>query len=137
LAAGLSGAYTGNMDAAEAALANIRDARRRWLGDESTAYRAAWRASIAAVDEKELEAAIALARGDDAAAEALLVEATVLEGNLSAPMGPPFPMKPAYEMYGEFLLARGRTDEAAAQFAKALERMPNRTRSVRGLEQAR
>ena len=137
LAAGLSGAYTGNMDAAEAALANIRDARRRWLGDESTAYRAAWRASIAAVDEKELEAAIALARGEDAAAEALLVEATVLEGKLNAPQGPPFPMKPAYEMYGEFLLARGRTDEAAAQFAKALERMPNRTRSVRGLEQAR
>ena len=137
LAAGLSAAHTGNMEAAEAALANIRDARRRWLGDESTAYRAAWRASIAAVDEKELEAAIALARGEDAAAEALLVEATVLEGKLNAPQGPPLPMKPAYEMYGEFLLARGRTDEAAAQFAKALERMPNRTRSVRGLEQAR
>lgn len=136
LAAGLSGAHTGNMDVAEAALASIRDARRRWLGDESTAYRAAWRASIAAVDEKELEAAIALARGEDAAAEALLVEATVLEGKLNTPFGAPFPMKSAYEMYGEFLLARGRTDEAAAQFARALERMPNRTRSVRGLERA-
>ena len=110
--------------------------RRRWLGDESTAYRAAWRASIAAVNEKELEAAMAMARGDDAAAETLLVEATVLEGKLNAPQGPPFPMKSAYEMYGEFLLARGRTDEAAAQFATALERMPNRTRSVRGLERA-
>ncbi len=137
LAAGLSAAHTGNMEAAEAALANIRDARRRWLGEESTAYRAAFRASIAAVNEKELEAAMALARGDDAAAEALLAEATVLEGKLNAPQGPPFPMKSAYEMYGEFLLARGRTDEAAAQFARALERMPNRTRSVRGLEQAR
>ena len=88
-------------------------------------------------DEKELEAALALARGDDAAAEALLVEATVLEGRLNAPSGPPFPMKSAYEMYGEFLLARGRPDEAAVQFARALERMPNRTRSVRGLESAR
>ena len=136
LAAGLSGAQMGNMDAAEAALANIRDARRRWLGDESTAYRAAWRASIAAVNEKELEAAMALARGEDAAAEALLVEATVLEGKLNAPQGPPFPMKSAYEMYGEFLLARDRIDEAAAQFARGLERMPNRTRSVRGLERA-
>ena len=137
LAAGLSGAHTGNMAAAEAALANIRDARRRWLGDESTAYRAAFRASIAAVNEKELEAAMALARGEDATAEALLVEATVLEGKLNAPQGAPFPMKSAYEMYGEFLLARGRTDEAAAQFASALERMPNRTRSLRGLERAR
>ena len=137
LAAGLSAAHTGNMEAAEAALANIRDARRRWLGEESTAYRAAFRASIAAVNEKELEAVMALARGEDATAEALLVEATVLEGKLNAPQGAPFPMKSAYEMYGEFLLARGRTDEAAAQFARALERMPNRTRSVRGLEQAR
>ena len=137
LAAGLSGVHTGDMDAAEAALANIRDARRRWLGDESTAHRAAWRASVAAVDEKELEAAMALARGEDAAAEALFVEATVLEGKLNAPQGPPFPMKSAYEMYGEFLLARGRTDEAAAQFAGALERMPNRTRSVQGLERMR
>ena len=137
LAAGLSGAHTGDMDAAEAALANIRDARRRWLGDESTAYRAAFRASIAAVNEKELEAAMALARGEDATAEALLVEATALEGKLNAPQGAPFPMKSAYEMYGEFLLERDRTDEAAAQFARALERMPNRTRSVRGLERAR
>ncbi len=137
LAAGLSAANTGDPDSAEAALANIRDARSRWLGGESGAWRAAWRASIAAVDEKELEAALALARGDDAAAEALLVEATALEGKLNPPSGPPFPMKSAYEMYGEFLLARGRPDEAAAQFARALERMPNRTRSVRGLERSR
>ncbi len=137
LAAGLSGVHTGDMDAAEAALTNIRDARRRWLGDESTDHRAAWWASIAAVDENELEAAMALSRGEDAAAEALLVEATVLEGKLNFPQGPPFPMKSAYEMYGEFLLARGRTDEAAAQFATALERMPNRTRSVEGLERTR
>ena len=123
-------------EAAEAAPANVRDARRRWLEDGSTAYRAAWRARIAAVDEKELEAAMALARGDDAAAEALLLEATVLEAKLNAPMGPPLPMKSAYEMYGEFLLGLGRRDEAAAQFASALERMPNRTRSVRGLERA-
>ena len=80
---------------------------------------------------------MALARGEDATAEALLVEATALEGKLNAPQGAPFPMKSAYEMYGEFLLERDRTDEAAAQFARALERMPNRTRSVRGLERAR
>ena len=137
LAAGLSAAHAGDMEAAERALANIRDARQRWLGDESTAYRAAWRASVAAVDEKELEAAIALAQGDEAAFEALLVEATALEGALNPPYGAPFPMKSAYEMHGEFLLARGRKEEAAVQFAKALERMPNRTRSVRGLESAR
>ena len=133
LAAGLSAAYTGKLEAAEVALANIKDARQRLEGSASTA----WRARIVAVEEKELEAALAYARGDDDAAEEFLVEATALEAELNAPSGPPSPMKPAHEMYGEFLLARGRMEEAAVQFSKALERTPNRTRSVRGLERAR
>ena len=133
LAAGLSAAYTGNLDAAETALANIKDARQRLVGTASTA----WRARIVAVEEKELEAALASARGDDDAAEAFLVEAAALEAELNAPSGPPSPMKPAHEMYGEFLLERGRMEEAAVQFSKALERTPNRTRSVQGLKHAR
>ena len=133
LAAGLSAAHTGRLDAAETALANIRNSRKRFGGNASTAYRA----RIMAVEEKELEAALALARGDDDAAEGFLLEATALEAELNAPSGPPSPMKPAHEMYGEFLLARGRADEAAVQFGEALERTPNRTRSVRGLERTR
>ena len=133
LAAGLSAVHTGKLDAAEFALDNIRNARQRLSGSASTA----WRARIVAVEEKELEAALASARGDDDAAEEFLVEAAALEAELNAPSGPPSPMKPAHEMYGEFLLARGRTDEAAVQFNKALERTPNRTRSIHGLERAR
>ncbi len=132
LAAGLSAAYTGKLDAAEIALANIRNSRKRFGGNASTAYRA----RIIAVEEKELEAALALAQGDDDAAEDFLVEATALEAELNTPSGPPLPMKPAHEMYGEYLLARGRLEEAAEQFNKALERTPNRTKSVRGLERA-
>ena len=132
-AAGLSAAYTGKLEAAETALANIRSSRERLGGNSSTACRA----NVIAVEEKELEAALALARGDDEAAEDFLVEAIALEAELNAPSGPPLPMKPAHEMYGEFLLARGRLDEAAMQFDKALERTPNRTRSARGLERAR
>ena len=133
LAAGLSAAHTGNMEAAEIALANIRGARQRFLRKTSTAYRA----KIIAVEEKQLEAAMALAQGDAAAAEAFLVAATALEAELDAPFGPPLPMKPAFEMYGEFLLSQGRMEEAAVQFDKALERTPNRTKSVRGLERTR
>ena len=133
LAAGLSAAHTGNMEAAEIALANIRDARQRFLRETSTAYRS----KIVAVEEKQLEAAIALAQGDAAAAEAFLVEATALEAELNAPSGPPLPMKPASEMYGEFLLSQGRMEEAAVQFELALERTPNRNRSARGLERTR
>ena len=90
-----------------------------------------------AVEERELEAALALARGDADAAEEFLLEATTLEAELNAPSGPPSPMKPTHEMYGEFLLARGRMEEAAAQFDKALQRTPNRLKPVRGLERAR
>ena len=133
LAAGVSAAYTGKPAAAEIALANIKDAGKRLEGTPS----GAWRARIVAVEQKELEAALASARGDDDVAEAFLVEAAALEAELNAPSGPPSPMKPAHEMYGEFLLARGRMEEAAVQFKRALERTPNRTRSVRGLERAR
>ena len=133
LAAGLSAANTGNLEAAEIALTNIRSSRQRFGGNASAAYRA----KIVAVEERALEAALALARGDDDAAEEFLVEATALEAELNAPSGPPSPMKPAHEMYGEFLLARGRMEEAAVQFDKALQRTPNRLKSVRGLERAR
>ena len=133
LAAGLSAAHTGNLAVAETALANIRGAYERFKRDTSTAYRA----KIVAVEAKQLEAVIALTRGDTAAAEAFLVEATDLEGELNAPFGPPIPMKPAFEMYGEFLLAQGRMEAAAVQFGKALARTPNRTRSVQGLERTR
>ena len=132
-AAGLSGVHTGNMDAAEVALANIKDSRQRFEGKAKTAYHA----RIIAVEERELGAALASARGDDDAAEEFLVEATVLEAELNAPSGPPLPMKPAHEMYGELLLARGRMEEAVVQFNKALERTPNRIKSVRGLERTR
>ena len=80
---------------------------------------------------------MALAQGDEDTAERFLIEATTLEADLNAPSGPPLPVKPASEMYGEFLLAQGRLEEAAAQFKKALERTPNRTKSVQGLERTR
>jgi tetratricopeptide (TPR) repeat protein len=86
--------------------------------------------------EKEVTAAAQLARGqkDDAihsAAEAADVEAT-----LSAPSGPPDPIKPAEELYGEVLLEAGQPAQAAAAFEKSLQRTPNRTASVQGLAQA-
>ena len=133
LAAGVSAAHMGNMEAAERALANIANARQRLMRDTTTAYRG----KIALVEEKQLEATMALIRGNAAAAEAFFVEATALEAELNAPSGPPLPMKPAFEMYGEFLLTQGRLEEAAVQFDKALERTPNRTRSVRGLARTR
>ena len=132
LAAGFMGAQNDAMFIADAALGNIKDARERLAKTPSTAYMA----RIASVEEKELEAAMALARGHKDAAEQFLIEATAIEAELNAPSGPPLPMKPSFEMYGEFLIGEGRLEEAAVQFKKALERTPNRTKSVRGLEKA-
>jgi thioredoxin-like negative regulator of GroEL len=42
-------------------------------------------------------------------------------------------MKPAFELYGEMLLAAGRAREAAEAFEQALLRTPQRTPSLAGL----
>ncbi len=130
--AGLSAVNTGNMEAAETAMSKLSDVRQRYESKPATAYMA----KIIAVGEKELAAAVALKRGNVDGAEELFQEATAIEASLNAPSGPPSPMKPSFEMYGEFLLDQGRLEEAAVQFKKALERTPNRTKSIRGLEQA-
>jgi predicted Zn-dependent protease len=63
-------------------------------------------------------------------------EAVALERELPPPLGPPRPIKPASELYGEILLELGRPREAAAEFEKALARWPNRSRSHLGLARA-
>jgi len=88
------------------------------------------------VMEKELAALLAVAggRGDEALTR--MQEAVVLEGQLPPPLGLPRPLKPASELRGEILLELGRPQDAAAAFAQALERAPNRSPAVLGLARA-
>ena len=85
---------------------------------------------------RELEAAIHLAdgRGDDAVR--LLKQATELEDTLSLAYGPPDPVKPSHELFGEVLLDLKRPEEAAKQFEMALDRAPKRALSLLGLARA-
>src|SRR5439155_1303438 len=53
-----------------------------------------------------------------------------------APGGPAEPIQPSFELYGDLLIELHRPAEAAAQFQQALQRMPNRRASLRGLERA-
>jgi hypothetical protein len=78
-------------------------------------------------------AAVASAQKDTAAAERLLKDATVIELTLDAPSGPPEPIKPSFELYGDLLSELGRRQEAAAQYQASLLRMPNRRAAVMGL----
>ena len=81
----------------------------------------------------EIEA-LAAANADDALA--LLAQATDMEENLSFDFGPPVPVEPSHELYGQMLLAMGRAEEAVAQFEEALARAPRRTTALLGLAQA-
>jgi tetratricopeptide (TPR) repeat protein len=132
LAAGLSAAKLGDPDTAAAALARLKTLRTQ-AESGSNAYRA----KPLAIMEKEVAAAVAVARNDAAAAEQLLKEATAIEQTLDAPSGPPEPIKPSFELYGELLLDQGRLKDAAAQFEQSLVRMPNRRASMQGLEKTR
>ena len=86
--------------------------------------------------ENEVAAAIQLIRGQSTEAVRLAKQAVDIEATLPTPSGPPYPIKPALEFYGEVLLATGKPDQAAVAFREELLRTPNRTPSVEGLAQA-
>ena len=81
-----------------------------------------------------LEGALSAGRGDDAVLR--MQEAVALERELPPPMGPPRPIKPASELFGEILLELGKPREAAVEFERALARWPNRSPALLGLARA-
>jgi tetratricopeptide (TPR) repeat protein len=91
----------------------------------------------AQVMELELSALLALQAGATDEALTLFARATEKEDAMGFDFGPPAVVEPAHELFGSICLAQGRADEAAREFAKALERAPGRLRSLRGLEEAR
>jgi tetratricopeptide (TPR) repeat protein len=85
---------------------------------------------------REMEALDLFARGQHAAAFAMMDRATALQARMPKPIGRPFPVKGADELYGELLLQVGRAKEALVWFDRALARTPNRSRAVLGLARA-
>ena len=129
--AGLSAAKLGDATEAERARAALSALRQR-VESEGDAYAA----KPLAVMENEVASAAQLARGQKAEAVRLAKESSDIESTLAAPSGPPDPIKPALEFYGEVLLAAGRPGEAAAAFRQELLRTPKRTPSLEGLARA-
>lgn len=70
--------------------------------------------------------------GDLPAAEKLLRQAITIEETLPVDFGPPTIDKPTHELLGEFLVRRGRKDEASVEFVKALARTPGRRLATQG-----
>ena len=129
--AGLSAAKLGDATEAERARAAL-DAIRKRVESAGDAYSA----KPIAIMADEVASAAELARGHKDEAVRLARETADIEATLSAPSGPPEPIKPAFEFYGEVLLDAGNKTEAAAAFRQALLRTPNRTPSVEGLARA-
>ena len=81
----------------------------------------------------EARALLAEQENDHPGAEKLLRQAVALEETLPIAFGPPTIDKPTHELLGEFLLRRGRKDEARGEFDKALARTPGRRLPLAGL----
>ena len=129
--AGYSAAKLGDAATADQAAAQLHG-----LAERAASGGNGYAAKPFTIMEKEVSAAAQLSRGQKDDAVRLAKEAADVEATMSAPSGPPEPIKPAVELYGEVLLEAGRPAEAAAAFEKSLQRTPNRAASVKGLAQA-
>lgn len=129
--AGLSAAKLGDLNGAEQARAALGAMRKRVESDGDT-----YGAKPFAIMENEVASAAQLARGQKAEAVRLAKEAVDIESTMAAPSGPPEPIKPAQEFYGEVLLEVDKPAEAAMAFQQQLLRTPKRTPSLAGLSKA-
>ena len=110
--------------------ASARDAKdiATKAGDADPTYRVA--PDIVLLEARAL---LAEQENDLAGAEKLLRQAVALEETLPISFGPPTIDKPTHELFGDFLLRRGRKDEARVEFDKALARTPGRRLPLAGL----
>jgi tetratricopeptide (TPR) repeat protein len=127
-AIGMSAARRGDPRLTEMAVAELS---RRGGSKES-----GHRQSDVALMEKELAAVLAIVTGRKDDAVLRMQEAVALDRDLPPPIGPPRPIKPAPELFGEILLELGRPREAAAEFERSLARWPNRSLSLLGRARA-
>jgi tetratricopeptide (TPR) repeat protein len=81
----------------------------------------------------ELEGLVQAADGRRDEALDLMKKAAAVEDAMPFDFGPPVPVKPAHELYGEMLLDAGQVEEARTQFELALARAPGRALSLMGL----
>ena len=84
----------------------------------------------------ELGALLMLSQGDSKEAFAAIERAVAAQTRMPKPIGRPYPVKGADELYAEMLLGAGRAKEAVTWFERTLQRTANRSRAVLGLARA-
>ncbi len=128
---GVSAAKNGDLATAEAAEAALTKITAAVPGGPQ-----AYAAKSHLIREKQLGAILRWAKGEKDDALRAAREAADVEQSMAAPSGPPEPIKPAFELYGEMLLDAGRAGDAVQAFEQALLRTPKRTPSLLGLARA-
>jgi len=130
--AGVSAVKMGDLATADAAEAQLRQAREKVEAGANP-----YAAKPVAIMEKQVGALVRFARGQKDEALKMARDAMDIELTMSAPSGPPDPIKPAPEFYGEMLLEAGRAAEAIPVLEQSLQRTPNRIPSVKALARAK
>lgn len=128
---GMSAANVRDFETAEAAIVRLG-----MLRETAMTAGEAYNAKILSVLEGELKAVTLRSRGDMDGAIMAAKAAADIEMALSAPSGPPKPLKPAIELYADVLLAAGRETEAVTAYQRAIAWIPKRTPSILGLARA-
>lgn len=131
-AVGMSAAHRGDTGTAKAAVARLAS-----LQEKAAAAGKNYDAKLIAILGKEVSAVASLASGDKQGAVAMAREAAEMEmSEMNAPSGPPLPMKPAIELYGDILMSSDMPVEALAAYERSLQWIPQRTPTILGLAKA-
>ncbi len=85
----------------------------------------------------QMQALHLFAQGRRPEAFSVMDRATALQAAMPKPIGRPYPVKGADELYGELLMEAGRPADAVAWFERTLRRTPNRSRALIGLARAK
>lgn len=138
---GMSAVRTRDLGAARTLLRKLRsylDEERERVEQEAGAGGMAYVGPLRGADVMalELEALVGLAEGKAFRATQIMQSAVAAEDELSLGYGPPYPVKPAHELFGEMLLELDRPEEAREEFERALDRAPRRALSLLGLARA-
>jgi Flp pilus assembly protein TadD len=129
---GMSAAHRGDMETATAAIDRLDMLQNKAIADGKN-----YDAKQIAILGKQVVAVTSLRSGDTEHAIDVAREAAEFEmREMNAPSGPPLPMKPAVELYGDILLAADRPVEALAAYERSMQWVPQRTPSILGLAQA-
>ena len=130
---GLGAARSGDVEAANEQLDALNDVIAELVSGNDSGV--AVRVQMSRSQAKQIEATIRLAENEGEAAVALMREAIEIADAPGVSWAPPDSGTglPSHEVFGEILLELGRYDEAQREFEAALERTPNRLRSIIGL----